>query len=170
MPTAISGTARAKPIAFPSVHRASFASSVPSGSYGSLGDFDEGGSSLERGTSSTKKNDSASKRRRRESHNAVERRRRDTINLQIQELCDLLPLDLVPTVGPGQAPGSKPNKGAVLRRGVDYIRMLQGDKRRLEERCRELEERLAELGVSSAAGEGDTEMGDGEEDKGRGNG
>jgi hypothetical protein len=48
MPTAISG--RTKPIAFPPVqHRASFASSVPTGSYGSAGDLEEGGSSVERG-------------------------------------------------------------------------------------------------------------------------
>lgn len=67
--------------------------------------------------------------------------------MQIQELCDLLPLELVPSIGPGQAPGSRPNKGSVLRRGVDYIRMLQRDKVSLEQRCRDLEVQLLSLGI-----------------------
>jgi hypothetical protein len=39
------------------------------------------------------------RRRRRESHNAVERRRRDNINLQISELAKLIPQYLFETDG-----------------------------------------------------------------------
>ncbi|KAF9896446.1 hypothetical protein BX616_007435 [Lobosporangium transversale] len=58
------------------------------------------------------------RRRRRESHNAVERRRRDNINEKIQELSTLLPDIYVDSA-------NKPNKGVILRKSVDYIRHLQ---------------------------------------------
>ncbi|PVZ97037.1 hypothetical protein BB558_007025 [Smittium angustum] len=57
------------------------------------------------------------RRRRRESHNAVERRRRDNINEQIQELYSLLPASM-------KDPGTKPNKGLILRKSVAYIKEL----------------------------------------------
>ena len=57
------------------------------------------------------------RRRRRESHNQVERRRRDHINEKIQELSGLLP------EFPADAQ-NKPNKGVILKRSVDYLRHI----------------------------------------------
>lgn len=66
------------------------------------------------------------RRRRRESHNAVERRRRDNINEKIQELASLMPdLGGSPIPESPTTKDSKPNKGIVLRKSVDYIRHLQ---------------------------------------------
>ncbi|RKP06366.1 hypothetical protein THASP1DRAFT_31810 [Thamnocephalis sphaerospora] len=78
------------------------------------------------------------RRRRRESHNAVERRRRDNINERIQELSTLLP-DCVTD------PNNKPNKGAVLRKSVDYIRHMQQMMQQYTRRNKELEAQLAQL-------------------------
>ncbi|KAJ1969083.1 Cell morphogenesis protein PAG1 [Dimargaris xerosporica] len=72
------------------------------------------------------------RRRRRESHNAVERRRRDNINEKIQELCALLPNNF--SEGP-----AKPNKGSILRQSVDYIRQLQQLIQQQNQRIQELE-------------------------------
>ncbi|KAI8326152.1 HLH-domain-containing protein [Martensiomyces pterosporus] len=58
------------------------------------------------------------RRRRRESHNAVERRRRDNINDRIQELYTLLPETMIDA-------NTKPNKGIILKKSVEYIRQLQ---------------------------------------------
>ncbi|KAL1922555.1 uncharacterized protein VTP21DRAFT_10094 [Calcarisporiella thermophila] len=74
------------------------------------------------------------RRRRRESHNAVERRRRDHINEKIQELSSLLPDWLVET--------ARPNKGIILRKSVDYIRVLQQQIHEQATRSVELEARL----------------------------
>ncbi|KAJ2382986.1 hypothetical protein GGI05_005470 [Coemansia sp. RSA 2603] len=57
------------------------------------------------------------RRRRRESHNAVERRRRDNINDRIQELYSLLPEAMIDA-------NTKPNKGIILKKSVEYIRHL----------------------------------------------
>ncbi|KAI7943249.1 hypothetical protein MJO29_013093 [Puccinia striiformis f. sp. tritici] len=86
------------------------------------------------------------RRKRRESHNAVERRRRDNINDRITELAGLLPSCLLDTVvspsesgvmmvvneEPGQAEDgqsinshNKPNKGMILAKSVDYIKHLK---------------------------------------------
>ncbi|KAI8145865.1 helix-loop-helix DNA-binding domain-containing protein [Fennellomyces sp. T-0311] len=81
------------------------------------------------------------KRRRRESHNAVERRRRENINERIQELGSLLPehmLDECSSNSAGGA-GNKPNKGAVLRKSVEHIKLLQHDVSTFRHRVRELE-------------------------------
>ncbi|PVU97962.1 hypothetical protein BB561_000210 [Smittium simulii] len=59
------------------------------------------------------------RRRRRESHNAVERRRRDNINDQITELYNLLPNHM-------KDPNIKPNKGLILSKSVAYIKELKG--------------------------------------------
>ncbi|KAI9357000.1 hypothetical protein DFJ73DRAFT_758397 [Zopfochytrium polystomum] len=69
------------------------------------------------------------RRRRRESHNAVERRRRDNINEKIHELSSLLP----------EFPSEAQNKGSILRRSVEYIKMMQALATRQQERMRELE-------------------------------
>ncbi|KAJ1343903.1 hypothetical protein BSLG_000165 [Batrachochytrium salamandrivorans] len=72
------------------------------------------------------------RRRRRESHNAVERRRRDHINDKIHELSNLLP-EFASDIQ------NKPNKGVILRRSVDYIRHMQLFAAKQMERTMELE-------------------------------
>ncbi|KAI8642170.1 Myc-type, basic helix-loop-helix domain-containing protein [Parasitella parasitica] len=72
------------------------------------------------------------KRRRRESHNAVERRRRDNINERIFELSTLLP----------ERDASKNNKGTILRKSVDHIRLLHGKVNQYQQRVQELENML----------------------------
>ncbi|KAJ3168235.1 hypothetical protein HDU88_001674 [Geranomyces variabilis] len=111
------------------------------------------------------------RRRRRESHNAVERRRRDNINEKIQELATLLP-DFLPadvaehhhhtgtppsggggSSAPSAASGAaaagatsllnnRPNKGVILRRSVDYIRQIQHFAMLLVDRHHELDNAL----------------------------
>ncbi|RUP46713.1 helix-loop-helix DNA-binding domain-containing protein [Jimgerdemannia flammicorona] len=75
------------------------------------------------------------RKRRRESHNAVERRRRDNINEKIQELSTLLPEAIVDGA-------NKPNKGAILRKSVDHIKSLQSDVVKYQFKIRELESML----------------------------
>lgn len=72
------------------------------------------------------------KRRRRESHNAVERRRRDNINDRITELATLLP----------DRDAIKSNKGTILRKSVDHIRLLHDKLRQHQQRIQELENML----------------------------
>lgn len=72
------------------------------------------------------------KRRRRESHNAVERRRRDNINDRITELATLLP----------DRDAVKSNKGTILRKSVDHIRLLHDKLRQHQQRISELENML----------------------------
>ncbi|KAI7881224.1 Myc-type, basic helix-loop-helix domain-containing protein [Mucor mucedo] len=72
------------------------------------------------------------KRRRRESHNAVERRRRDNINDRITELATLLP----------DRDAVKSNKGTILRKSVDHIRLLHDKLRQHQQRIGELENML----------------------------
>ncbi|KAL1925458.1 uncharacterized protein VTP21DRAFT_341 [Calcarisporiella thermophila] len=62
--------------------------------------------------------------RRRENHNVVERRRRDNINNTIWEICELV-------TPKGRDQKQRPNKGAVLRLAVDYIRDLQRENKLL---------------------------------------
>lgn len=114
-----------------------------------------------------KKEDATTEKRlkRRESHNLVERRRRDHINGRITELATLLPAllevdDALPepplTLGsagiesmglsPAQATAAasgKPNKGIILSKSVDYIRYLKQMVDVLHERNRHLEEEAA---------------------------
>lgn len=78
------------------------------------------------------------RRKRRESHNAVERRRRDHINEKIQELSTLLP-EFASDIQ------NKPNKGIILRRSVEYIRHMQLFAARQMDRTLELEQCLLEL-------------------------
>ncbi len=71
--------------------------------------------------------------KRRESHNAIERRRRDILNDKIDELASIIPHQLLvatPRSPPFHSPnpgtkGGKPNKGTILSRSVDYIKSLQ---------------------------------------------
>lgn len=82
------------------------------------------------------------RRRRRESHNAVERRRRDNINEKIQELSTLLPDCLIDS-------GNKPNKGVILRKSVDYIRQLQLLVQQQGHRNQELEQIISRSGLTN---------------------
>ncbi|KAJ2781240.1 Cell morphogenesis protein PAG1 [Coemansia javaensis] len=72
------------------------------------------------------------RRRRRESHNAVERRRRDNINDRIQELYQLLPEAMTDI-------NVKPNKGVILKKSVEYIHQLQQALQSQNARIQELE-------------------------------
>lgn len=108
------------------------------------------------------------KRRRRESHNAgnlsllllncliksshgvayiVERRRRENINDRIQELGSLLPEPMLEECNSNCAGGTsnKPNKGAILRKSVDHIRLLQQDVNTYRHRIQELESVLDKI-------------------------
>ncbi|CDS13668.1 hypothetical protein LRAMOSA05842 [Lichtheimia ramosa] len=121
---------------------------------GSLGDTTQGaaiGATAERSMKDPYEDDIAAqanlqaimekRRRRRESHNAVERRRRDNINERIQELGTLLPEELTMEEG-GMA---RLNKGTILRKSVDHIRMLQQELSNYQQRVRDLEATLEQL-------------------------
>jgi len=87
------------------------------------------------------------RRKRRESHNAVERRRRDTINDKITELYEMLPDVLIGMEGsgPGQAAGSRPNKGIILTRSVEFLRWLLRTNSIVEARLTATETELRQL-------------------------
>lgn len=70
------------------------------------------------------------KRKRRESHNAVERRRRDNINERIMELSTLLP------------DATKDNEGTILQKSVDHIKLLHDSVHQYQQRIQELENML----------------------------
>ncbi|GAA5810342.1 hypothetical protein MFLAVUS_003763 [Mucor flavus] len=95
---------------------------------------------------------SEKKRRRRESHNAVERRRRENINDRIQELGTMLPdtmlEELASSVNVNGGNNNKPNKGAILRKSVDHIRILQQEVTNHKLRIYELQRQLAGLSSS----------------------
>ncbi|KAI9299838.1 helix-loop-helix DNA-binding domain-containing protein [Cunninghamella echinulata] len=81
------------------------------------------------------------RRRRRESHNAVERRRRDNINERIQELGTLLP--------DAQDDGiNRLNKGTILKKSVEQIKQLQQDLAQYRQRVQELESILQQINVT----------------------
>ncbi|KAH8548931.1 helix-loop-helix DNA-binding domain-containing protein [Umbelopsis sp. PMI_123] len=75
------------------------------------------------------------RKRRRESHNAVERRRREKINERIRVLGTLLPESCLDYHG-------KINKGIILKATVDYIRELQRDRVNTRWRIQQLEHEL----------------------------
>jgi Helix-loop-helix DNA-binding domain len=102
------------------------------------------------------------KQKRRESHNAVERRRRDNINEKIQELAAIIPDEFMAPAAALHGPASplsaspsthhapdgtiKHNKGVILRKSVDYIRSLQDIVKESQRRARRLEEEVKRLG------------------------
>ncbi|KAI9143117.1 hypothetical protein BKA69DRAFT_202979 [Paraphysoderma sedebokerense] len=102
-------------------------------------------------------------RKRRESHNAIERRRRDNINERIYELYTLLPemyLD-------NETVTQRPNKGTILKKSVDYLRQLQSALREQAEKIVELEQQLKGFGVNIEENESRMNA-DGENEKSRG--
>lgn len=112
-------------------------------------------------------------RRRREFHNAVERRRRDLIKEKIKELGGLVPpLLLTPQLCAVQAllkqshlnlaeikellasvkvKETKPNKATILLTSVDYIRHLQYVLSQQERKREELEQQIADLQVDDSS-------------------
>ncbi|KAJ3214577.1 hypothetical protein HK099_006798 [Clydaea vesicula] len=88
------------------------------------------------------------RRKRRESHNAVERRRRDNINEKIQELSNLIPDDTIQNHNiPAYQSTSinaaqKNNKGFILKRTVDYVKQVNQGLQNISERNKELEAAL----------------------------
>ena len=91
------------------------------------------------------------RRKRRESHNAVERRRRDHINEKIVELSSLLPEY-------AQDAANKPNKGTILKRSVEYIRHMQLFAARQMDRTLELEQCLMRLCLDKGIKESELEL------------
>lgn len=78
----------------------------------------------------------------------VERRRRENINERIQELGTMLPetmLEELASVNMNGNNNNKPNKGAILRKSVDHIRILQQEVTNHRQRIYELETQLASL-------------------------
>ncbi|KAG5519498.1 hypothetical protein PMAC_002126 [Pneumocystis sp. 'macacae'] len=92
-------------------------------------------------------------RKRRESHNAVERRRRDNINEKIQELATLVSESLFKNKTGSNSDVKnlnnsdfKLNKGEILRKSVDYIRSLRNCINELNTRSQWLESEVVRLG------------------------
>ncbi|KAG2183484.1 hypothetical protein INT43_006490 [Umbelopsis isabellina] len=85
------------------------------------------------------------RRRRRESHNAVERRRRDNINDRIHELGTLLPDMENDNI-------NKPNKGYILRKSVEQIKALQTEVTEYSQRVKDLESMLEQYRSGQANG------------------
>jgi hypothetical protein len=81
------------------------------------------------------------RRRRRESHNLVERRRRDNINERIQELGLLLPDATLDGA-------NKPNKGQILRKSVEQIKLLQNEVNMYQSKVQELESLLEKFKIT----------------------
>eukprot|EP00834_Sanchytrium_tribonematis_P000695 NODE_13_length_54415_cov_0.522424.p29 type:complete len:248 gc:universal NODE_13_length_54415_cov_0.522424:33571-34314(+) len=82
------------------------------------------------------------KRKRRESHNQVERRRRDNINDRIKDLEKLLPISFLPN-----DPTSKLSKGQILRKSVEYVQHMQQMIAFQKMRSEQLEELLIINGI-----------------------
>ncbi|ODV85970.1 hypothetical protein CANARDRAFT_28029 [[Candida] arabinofermentans NRRL YB-2248] len=87
--------------------------------------------------------------RRRELHNAVERRRRDLIKEKIKELGTLIPptllYDLTKLKNSNAAKDVKANKSTILTRCVEYIAHLQDISDSQDSRLAELEAKIQEL-------------------------
>ncbi|KAG2185011.1 hypothetical protein INT43_000924 [Umbelopsis isabellina] len=85
------------------------------------------------------------RRRRRESHNAVERRRRDHINECIQKIGFLLP-DETP-----DGLYNKSNKGSILQSSIEFIKSLEEQITFYQSRITQLEADLCQVGQQGAS-------------------
>ncbi len=76
--------------------------------------------------------------RRKATHNEVERRRRDSINIGIMKLAKLIPSVTASSAGSsaGQAKGSQ-SKGGILTKACDFVTDLRTANQRLTEKVRE---------------------------------
>ncbi|CAB4255911.1 Rtg3p [Maudiozyma barnettii] len=97
-------------------------------------------------------------RRKRDFHNAVERRRRDLIKQKINELGNLVPPALL-RYDERRKP-VKPNKGIILNKTVDYVRFLMDvgraqdhKKDQLLRKINELEEKFNNIDLKGASSE-----------------
>lgn len=93
-------------------------------------------------------------RRKREFHNAVERRRRELIKQKIKELGNIVPPSLLNYDGHGKQ--VRPNKGIILNKTVEYLEYLMQvldiqdrKKRQLLSRIGELQDKEAQLASGS---------------------
>uniref|UniRef100_A0A1I8JLV0 BHLH domain-containing protein n=1 Tax=Macrostomum lignano TaxID=282301 RepID=A0A1I8JLV0_9PLAT len=84
-------------------------------------------------------------RSKKDSHNRIERKRRENINHQIAELGEILPR------GYFQDSDLKKNKGNILKASVDYIRELQAEQMKLSDRVAQSETRAEKLDQLSRA-------------------
>ncbi|KAJ7876313.1 hypothetical protein B0H14DRAFT_3859209 [Mycena olivaceomarginata] len=91
------------------------------------------------------------RRRLRESHNAVERRRRENINRWIKELATLIPEYLLEA----DEPKKRGQQAVILQKSMEYIKLLEqqvtaqvAHRQELEERLRTFLPRGAELGAA----------------------
>ncbi|TPX30902.1 hypothetical protein SmJEL517_g05645 [Synchytrium microbalum] len=147
LPSSTSGATRHPPPTLPGGHPSSFGAFGSGTRQSGVSDFASvAGTSYDSDTSKPtgaggRVDANEKRRRRRESHNAVERRRRDNINEKIQELATLLP-EYSSLHSDGT---TKPNKGVILRRSVEYMRHIQGVAYRIAERNQELEEVLKRI-------------------------
>ncbi|GAA5805799.1 hypothetical protein HPULCUR_011325 [Helicostylum pulchrum] len=66
-------------------------------------------------------------KQRRETHNRVERRRRDNLNTLVNELSDLVPRSCIEKSG-----GEKCHRAKVLKYAIEYIKTIQGENTRLQ--------------------------------------
>ncbi|KAI8365123.1 hypothetical protein BD560DRAFT_455253 [Blakeslea trispora] len=82
------------------------------------------------------------RRRRRESHNAVERRRRDNINERIHDTAPTSSNVMSVSNGQVGANGRAINKGTILKLSVDHIKELREEVYRYQERIKELEQMI----------------------------
>ncbi|KAG1449933.1 hypothetical protein G6F56_008495 [Rhizopus delemar] len=73
------------------------------------------------------------------------KRRRENINDRIQELGTMLPASMLEEITNPIGNNSKPNKGAILRKSVDHIRLLQDQVCSYQQRILQLESQLANL-------------------------
>ncbi|CAL9735790.1 retrograde regulation protein 3 [Monosporozyma servazzii] len=96
-------------------------------------------------------------RRKRDFHNAVERRRRDLIKQKIKELGNLVPPSLLCFDSTGKQ--VKPNKGIILNKTVDYITFLMrvleaqdAKKEHLISKINELEAQFGNININDSRG------------------
>lgn len=82
-------------------------------------------------------------RRRREFHNAVERRRRELIKAKIKELGTLVPPSLLHFDDYGKK--VKPNKGTILKRTIEYMECLRQVLEIQDKKKEELKKKMSEL-------------------------
>ena len=82
-------------------------------------------------------------RRKRDFHNAVERRRRDLIKQKINELGNLVPPSMLRFDDKGKP--VKPNKGIILNKTVDYVRFLLEVDRAQDHKRQQLLNKINEL-------------------------
>lgn len=95
--------------------------------------------------------------RRRELHNAVERRRRDLIKEKIKELGALIPPSMLYDISKSKSSNkdTKANKNIILNKSVDYILYLKEILEAQDKRLSKLEEQVEHLNLNEPTAEAD---------------